>query len=128
VTLDATPINKLKVEDVVTRLKNKEARQVQRYDPLLVDVAHLAFNQQKPGQWMGSSDGAGPRCFNCNGNGHIAKVCPSPKRKADDKAVAFRLGKMNVKQALIAIFEDLTKIKNSQPLADNDDENAELSA
>ena len=91
VSLDATPIDQLNVDSVITRLLNEEFRQ-SRGDPG-PDITLLTRSKLPKKTWSKpskaksiTSEEWSPRsscCYNCGGRGYLARDCPSPKQEGD---------------------------------------------
>ena len=91
VSLDATPIDQLNVDSVITCLLNEESRQGHN-DPG-ADITLIAHSKLPKKTWSKPSKAKsivnedhsshGPCCYNCGGHEHLARNCPSPKQEGE---------------------------------------------
>jgi len=88
VSLDVTPIDQLNIHSVIVCLLNEESRQGHN-DPGtdITLLTHLKLPKKtwsKPSKTKSITSEERPphssHCYNCDGHGHLARNCPSPKR------------------------------------------------
>jgi gag-polypeptide of LTR copia-type/Zinc knuckle len=92
VLLDGTPPDQLNIDTLIVHLLNEEACQLGPTMHTITSIPKVECSDNVA-LYVGSrASQKGPslhdtriRCFNCRGQGHLAKTCPSPKA-SDTKA------------------------------------------
>jgi len=89
ISLDATPIDQLSVDSVITRLLNEESHQSCFHDTAAFSCSLLGrktWSKHSKVKSIASEEQPphSPCCYNCGGHGHLACDCPSPKQEGEN--------------------------------------------